>query len=85
MQVFRVDDMTCGHCVGTITKALAAADKDAQVTFDLSRHLVMVEPARADAQQLGAAIAAAGYTPVPLAGPVVDKPVKEGSCCGCRA
>jgi len=84
MQVFRVDDMTCGHCAGTITKALAAADKDAQVTIDLSRHLVMVEPDRADAQQLVAAIAGAGYTPRPVAGPVVDKRVKQGSCCASR-
>jgi copper chaperone len=84
MQVFRVDDMTCGHCAGTITEALAAADKNALVTIDLSRHLVMVEPAEAGAQQLGEAIAAAGYTPVPLAGTVAGEPGKEGSCCGCR-
>lgn len=66
MIAFEVNDMTCGHCVGTITKALQGADKDAKVTIDLARHLVMVESARADARTLGEAIAEAGYTPVPV-------------------
>ena len=84
MQVFRVEDMTCGHCVSTITKAIKAADKDAKVTIDLARHLVMVEPTEADAQALSDAIAEAGYTPVPVqAETVVAKPAKAGGCCGC--
>jgi len=84
MQAFRVEDMTCGHCVSTITKALKAADKDAKVTIDLARHLVMVEPTEADAQALSDAIAEAGYTPVPVqAEAVVAKPAKAGGCCGC--
>jgi copper chaperone CopZ len=29
MITFEVNDMTCGHCVSTITKALKATDKDA--------------------------------------------------------
>ena len=41
MQAFRVDDMTCGHCVSTITRAIRGADRDAKVTIDLARHLVM--------------------------------------------
>lgn len=85
MQVFRVDDMTCGHCVSTITKAIKAADKDAKVTIDLAQHLVMVEPTEADAQELKDAIAEAGYTPVPVqATTVVAEPAKAGGCCGCR-
>ena len=51
MIAFEVKDMTCGHCVSTITKALKAADRDAQVQIDLARHLVKVEPATADAQE----------------------------------
>lgn len=86
MQVFRVDDMTCGHCVSTITKAIRATDKDAKVTIDLAQHLVMVEPTEADAQELNDAIAEAGYTPVPVqAATVVADPVKTGGCCGCRS
>jgi copper chaperone len=85
MQVFRVDDMTCGHCVSTITKAIKATDKDAKVTIDLAQHLVMVEPTEADAQELNDAITEAGYTPVPVqAATVVAQPVKASGCCGCR-
>lgn len=85
MQAFRVDDMTCGHCVSTITKAIKATDKDAQVTVDLAQHVVMVEPTEADTQELHDAIAEAGYTPVPVeAATVVAKPAKAGGCCGCR-
>lgn len=84
MQAFRVDDMTCGHCVSTITKAIKATDKDAKVTVDLAQHLVMVEPTEADAQELSDAITEAGYTPVPVqAATVVAKPAKAGCCGGC--
>ena len=85
MIAFQVNDMTCGHCVSTITKAIKATDKDAQVTIDLAKHLVMVEPAEADAQDLNRAITEAGYTPVPVQAPTgVAQPVKTGGCCGCR-
>ncbi len=85
MQAFRVDDMTCGHCVSTITKAIRGADKDAKVTIDLARHLVMVEPAEADAQELSDAITEAGYTPVVVPSEAVAaKPTQSGGCCGCR-
>jgi copper chaperone len=63
MIAFEVNDMTCGHCVSTITKALKAADPAARVAVDLPRHLVQIEPAAADAQALGEAISEAGYTP----------------------
>ena len=85
MQVFRVDDMTCGHCVSTITKAIKAIDKDAKVTIDLAQHLVMVEPTETDAQELHDAIAEAGYTPEPMSpAKVVEQPVVARGCCGCR-
>lgn len=85
MFAFEVNDMTCGHCVSTITKALKAADKDAKVQVDLASHRVQVESGSADADELADAIKEAGYTPVPVkeAAPVVAKP--GGSCCGgCR-
>jgi copper chaperone len=63
---FEVNDMTCGHCVSTITKALKAADKDAKVHVDLASHRVQVEPVAADAEELADAIKEAGYTPVTL-------------------
>ena len=66
MIAFEVNDMSCGHCVSTITQAVKAADKDAKVAIDLARHRVEIEPRNADAQQLRDAIREAGYTPVPL-------------------
>lgn len=61
---FQVNDMTCGHCASTITKALKGADKDAKVSIDLSRHRVEIEPGDSTAEELSDAIAEAGYTPV---------------------
>jgi copper chaperone len=61
---FEVQDMSCGHCVSTITKALKDADPQARVEIDLAKHLVRIEPAQADAAELQEAIAEAGYTPV---------------------
>jgi copper chaperone len=67
MIAFRVDDMSCGHCVSAITRAVKEADRDATVRVDLDTHRVEIEPAQADAQALAAAIEEAGYTPVAVA------------------
>lgn len=84
MHAFRVDDMTCGHCASTITKALKKADRNAQVTIDLGQHLVMVEPTEADSQELSDAITDAGYTPVSVeARTVVAESAERSGCCGC--
>lgn len=64
MITFEVKDMTCGHCVSTITKALKSLDKDAQVNVDLGKQLVQIEPGDCDAQELSEAIKEAGYSPV---------------------
>ena len=86
MIAFEVNDMTCGHCVSTITKALKATDRNAKLQIDLGTHRVQVEPVSADAEDLAEAIKDAGYTPVPIpavAGEVAAQP--SGSCCGhCR-
>ena len=60
MIAFEVNDMTCGHCASTITKSLKAADPNAKVTIDIGRHLVIVEPAAADSDDLREAIVDAG-------------------------
>jgi copper chaperone len=61
---FKVDDMTCGHCVSTITKALKGVDATAKVQVDLATHRVHIEPVQAHATQLREAIEEAGFTPV---------------------
>lgn len=62
---FEVNDMTCGHCVSTVTRAVKQADPGASVRIDLATHRVDIEPGDQDPQALRAAIAEAGYTPVP--------------------
>jgi copper chaperone len=76
--------MTCGHCASTITQALKAVDKGAQVTIDLARHLVLVDPAEADANELQDAIAAAGYSPTPADTVAVGPSMPAKPCCGQR-
>lgn len=83
MIAFEVNDMTCGHCVSTITKALKATDKEAKIQIDLATRRVQVEAVSADAEELAEAIKDAGYTPVAVeaaAGEVVSP--EPGSCCG---
>jgi copper chaperone len=57
---FKVPDMTCGHCVATITKAVHGVAPDATVTTDLGSHRVKVEGAT-DGEAVRQAIVAAGY------------------------
>ncbi|WP_019142960.1 heavy-metal-associated domain-containing protein [Noviherbaspirillum massiliense] len=64
MLEFQVEDMTCGHCVSTITKAIKGADANASVEVDLAKHLVRVEGS-AGGEEIADAIREAGYTPVP--------------------
>lgn len=64
MIAFAVQDMTCGHCASTITKALKAVDLGASVTIDLTAHRVQVESQGAEPEELADAIKEAGYTPV---------------------
>lgn len=63
MIVFQVNDMTCGHCAGVITKAVRDTDPAARVEVDLTAHRVTIEPGLAGAEDLRQAIEEAGYTP----------------------
>ena len=85
MIAFQVNDMTCGHCVGAITRAVQGVDPQAQVQVDLAAHRVEIESGQADAARLRGAIEAAGYTPLELAGgagvTTAQAPAR-GGCCG---
>lgn len=59
---FTINDMTCNHCVGTITKTITQVDATAVATFDLASHQVKINSAVA-AEAFAKAIAEAGYTP----------------------
>lgn len=67
MITFQVDDMSCGHCVAAITRAVKEADREAQVQVDLDTRRVSIEPGATGADALADAIREAGYTPVQAA------------------
>ncbi len=54
--------MTCGHCVGVVTKAIKQADPQALVEIDLASHRVRVQTTE-DREFIAAAVAEAGYVP----------------------
>src|SRR5690606_10008003 len=59
---FRVNDMTCGHCAGTIRAAIITAAPQADIEVDLSARRVAVEGVT-DIDTVERAIREAGYTP----------------------
>jgi len=62
MYQFTVSDMTCGHCAGTITKALKGADPQARVEVSLADKRVRVQTSLSPDEALRE-ISEAGYTP----------------------
>lgn len=59
---FVVPDMTCGHCVKTITTAVHEVAPGVPVSAVRETHRVIVDGVN-DAAAIKAAIVAAGYTP----------------------
>lgn len=62
---FRVPDMSCGHCVATIERAIRAEDDAARVACELGSRTVDVD-GRLDAAAVVAALATAGYAAIPV-------------------
>ena len=62
MTTLHVPDMTCQHCVATITKLIQQADQNAKIEIDLSQHKVAVE-GTLTTDALIALLDDAGYTP----------------------
>ena len=54
MQVFKVQGMSCGHCVRAITQAVQARDQAADVQVDLAAGEVRVASRLAEEQVLEA-------------------------------
>lgn len=83
---FQVNDMTCGRCLSSITRAVKAADPGAQVRVDLAARRVAIEPVGANAADLSDAIRDAGFTPLAIehaARPGVAAAVPGGQACCC--
>jgi copper chaperone len=61
---FTVKDMTCGHCVASVTEAVKSVDPAGRCEVDLASRRVKVDSALS-AERFAAAIARAGFSPVP--------------------
>ncbi|MDH7799113.1 MULTISPECIES: heavy-metal-associated domain-containing protein [unclassified Beijerinckia] len=60
MLKLNVPDMTCGHCAGTVTKAIQSIDAGAKVDVDLETQTVTIE-ANSDGAAFAHALEVAGY------------------------
>jgi copper chaperone len=60
MYEYDIPDMSCGHCVATVEKAIKAADPKASAEVDLMKRRALVTSA-VDPQAIAAAIDDAGY------------------------
>ncbi|MCV3765106.1 heavy-metal-associated domain-containing protein [Rhizobium sp. TRM95796] len=60
MYDFDIPDMSCGHCVGTVTQAIISVDPTAVANVDLSKRRATVET-KADPGTIVAALDEAGY------------------------
>ena len=57
-----VPDMSCGHCVSTITRAVKEVDSEGSIDVDLQAHKVRIGSGHAAAEFVSA-LTKAGYTP----------------------
>lgn len=67
MYDLRVKDMSCGHCVRVVTEAVKSVDASAVVHVDLAQKRVRIA-SRNTLQELGDALAEAGYPAEPIGG-----------------
>ena len=59
---FHIDNMTCGGCAKSVTKAIQSVDPEAKVDIDLGRQVVRVTSS-ADEAAIVARLNDAGYPP----------------------
>lgn len=59
---FNLPDMTCGHCVRTVTETVRRVDAAAKLDIDLPSQRVRIESAQ-PAERFTAALAEEGYPP----------------------
>lgn len=78
-----VKDMTCGHCVGVVRRAVESVDPQATVEVDLANKRVRVEGGK-PAEDLIGALNAAGYPAAPASTQAPADSAKKGCCCSFR-
>lgn len=62
MQQFRIDNMVCGGCARSVTKAVQSVDASAKVVADPPHRRVDIESS-ASREQLESALREAGFPP----------------------
>jgi copper chaperone len=62
MYEFHLPDMSCGHCVATVTQTIQALDAQAQLEFDREARRVKVQSSLPQ-ETLAAALSEEGYPP----------------------
>lgn len=82
MTELNVQNMTCGHCVSAVTRAVKSVDPQAEVQVDLPSGRVRVD-SDATAGELIRAIDAAGYPAAAAQEPAKVLAVKSGCCGSC--
>jgi copper chaperone len=75
-----IQNMTCGHCVSAVTRAIRSVDPQAEVQVDLKSGRVRVDGASAPGD-LAKALDQAGY-PAAQAESTTPAPARRGCCCG---
>ena len=60
---FRIDNMTCGGCARSVTRAIQKLDPAAEVSIDVDGRLVEVRSQRPEGEVAGA-LEAVGFPPV---------------------
>lgn len=56
-----IEGMTCGHCVGGVTRALQGLEGVEVEAVQIGSATVLVDPERVDREEIGRAIEDAGY------------------------
>lgn len=65
MYQLKIEDMSCGHCAGAVTKAVKSVDPAAGVDIDLATRQVTVD-SRCGLADIRDALAEAGYPAKPV-------------------
>ncbi len=63
METLKINGMSCGHCTGSVKKALEAIDGLSEVTVDLDGKEARFENDGAVQKDIRAAISAIGFEP----------------------
>ena len=74
-----VKEMTCGHCIASVTRAVKSVDPSAAVEVDLGSGRVRVA-GRSSGGELIKALEDAGYPASPAQGEAAPTP-RKGCCC----